>query len=123
MANEISTMTTIQQKVSERLRASFVELIPDEVWDKMVADELTKFTKDDLPKLVHLAAKDRLMELLKVEFCRPEWLERWGWNNAQSPSAMVSTILKELAPDLVAALFSNVAQSAVMQIRNGNIRL
>jgi hypothetical protein len=118
MSNQqIATMARVQEKVKERIQASFMDLIPPELWEGMVQQHLNEFTRDTLPKLVKAEAENRLRELLKAEFSKNEWQSRW-MNNGEQPSEFLTKVLKEVAPDLVNALFGRVAIDVVQQIRN-----
>lgn len=110
-------MASVQEKVKERIQASFMDLIPPEMWEGMVQQHLNEFTRDMLPRLVKEEAEKRLREMLTVEFQKPEWTEKWGVNGVEA-SEMLSTVLKEAAPNLVAAMFSQLAANIVMDLRN-----
>lgn len=112
-----ATLASIQEKVRERIQASFMDLIPPELWEGMVSAELHRFTREELPKLVVEQAKAKALELLKVELAKPEWAERWGMHGID-PSPMVAEVVRQAAPDLVAALFGGLVQQLVVQARN-----
>jgi hypothetical protein len=114
---QVTTMASIQEKVKERIQASFLDLIPPELWEGMVKQHMDDFTKNLLPKLVKEEAEKRLRTLLSEEFKKPEWQDRWDFGRPQA-SEMLSTVLKEAAPSLVAALFGGLAQSIVIDLRN-----
>jgi hypothetical protein len=115
--NQIATMATVQEKVKERIQASFMDLIPPELWEGMVEQHLREFTRDVLPKLVKDEAEKRVRGLLAEEFKKPEWQDRWDFGNHQA-SDMLTSILKEVAPHLVAAMFGSLAANIVADIRN-----
>jgi hypothetical protein len=46
MANEVSTLQSVQDNIKNRIKAEFVNLIPDEMWSAMVAEVVSDFTKD-----------------------------------------------------------------------------
>jgi hypothetical protein len=123
MAGEVSVMAGVQDKVRERIQEAFMDLIPPEAWEQMVKTELEQFTKTALPGLVRDAAKARLQELLKDEFGKAAWAERWG-GGSMGPqcSEMLAAVLREAAPDLVTAMFGSVVQQMVNALRNGSIR-
>lgn len=120
MSNEVSMMASVQDKVRERIQQSFMDLLPAELFESMVKAELEKFTKTALPALVADMAKERLKELLKVEFNKSEWQDRWIGGNGANPSALVEEILKKAAPDFVAAMFQGFALQIVQRIRSGS---
>lgn len=110
-------MASVQEKVKERIQASFMDLIPPEMWEGMVDQHLREFTSDMLPKLVKDEAEKRLRELLKAEFSTPKWTDQWMGNELM-PSEFLANVLKQAAPDLVNALFARVAVDAVGMIRS-----
>lgn len=114
---EIATMATVQEKVKERIQASFLDLIPSELWDGMVQQHLDGFTKVDLPRLVRQEAELVAKEMLKAEFAKPEWMSQWRDGQQRAPEVMQG-ILRDLAPTLVATLFDEFAMRVVTHIRN-----
>ena len=123
MNTQVQTFASVQERVRERIQASFVDLIPQDLWDKMVNDELDRFTKHHLPEQVRLAATNKLQELLKKELEKQEWCERWqGSPNGPNPGSALAEALRQAAPDLVAAMFSNLGIQIVQALRNGQLR-
>jgi len=123
MSTEITSMASLQDKVKERIKASFLDLIPPEMWEGLVQAQLHEFTKVELPKLVKAEAEARLKVLLGAEFTKSEWQARWvGGSTGELASSMVTNILKEVAPELVSALFGGMAQRVVSDIRNNSGR-
>lgn len=122
MNTQVQTLASVQERVRERIQASFVDLIPPELWDEMVRKELGNFTHNMLPELVKKAASEKLLELLKEELNKPEWRERWGSNGQPGVSDMVGKVLREAAPSFVEAWMGNYAQQLVQSIRNGQFR-
>lgn len=122
MSNDVATLQSVQDKVRERITQSFADLIPRELWDKMVSAELDRITKHLLPGIVQEAAKAQLTETIKAQLSTPEWQQRWGGNGGELASEALEKILRQVAPDLVAALFGNFAQRIVEAMRNGTIR-
>lgn len=123
MSTNVATMATVQEKVKERIQASFVDLIPPELWEGMVQQHIAEFQRDMLPKLVKDEAEKRVRAMLADEFGKPAWIGHfYGGRTAaeygQDPSAMVLEIVKQAAPDLVASLFGRIVQGVVMEIRN-----
>jgi hypothetical protein len=121
MNTQVATLASVQDKVRERIQASFMDLIPHELWDGMVDAELKRFTREDLPKLVVEQAKLKALEMLKLELAKPAWADRWGMNG-MDPSPMVSEVVRQCAPELVAALFGGLVQQLVQHARNGGVR-
>lgn len=114
---DITTIASVQDKVRERIQTTFMELLPDEMFKGLVEQELSKFLREQLPNLVVQEAKDHLTKKMQAEFVKPEWGETW--TNAQpTPSAFMKEILRELAPDLVSALFAQLSMNVVNNLRS-----
>lgn len=119
--NTVATLASVQEKVRERIQATFVDLIPEELWAGMVHAQIDEITKTVLPKLAHEEAEKKLRDMIQSEFQKPEWQEFWDNQSVHlgpRASAMVTAAVKESAHDLVAALFGRFAQSIVMELRN-----
>jgi hypothetical protein len=117
----VATMASIQDKVKERIQATFAELIPQEMWEGLVAEQVRKFQRDDLPNLVREAAKEEIKRMMTEEFAKKEWQDTWGQmgvHGGRLPSELVTKIVKEAAPDLVNALFGGLMQNIVASLRN-----
>lgn len=119
--NTVATLASVQEKVRERIQATFVDLIPEELWAGMVHAQIHEITKTALPKLVHEEAEKKLRALIVAEFSKQEWSGYWDSHSAllgPKASEMVTEAVKKAAPELVAALFSRFAQGIVMDLRN-----
>lgn len=116
-----TTLASVQEKVRERIQASFVDLIPEEVWAGMVKKEIEHITEVALPRLAVEEAEKVLREMIRKELGGPAWREYWdqhGHTLGPKASAMVTEAVKDAAPELVAALFGRFAQGIVMDLRN-----
>lgn len=119
--NGVALMASLQDKVRERIQSTFMELLPDAMFQDLVKRELDRLMKVDLPSLVRDAASTRVKQLLEEEFKKPEWSERFGVTGPRA-SEMVTQIVRETAPNLVEAMFSMFAQTMVQDMRNGRLR-
>lgn len=120
-AGDVALLASVQEKVRERIQATFMELLPESVFRDLVKRELDQFLATSLRTLVREEAAKRLSELLKQEFAKPEWAEQWGMNGTRC-SEMVATLLHEAAPQFVEAMFGHFAQQLVNDMRNGRLR-
>lgn len=116
MTNEITTMQTLQEKVSERIRATFIDLIPQAMWDDMVRKAMDQWVRDELPKLVNAEAEKRAKEELVKAFNGAEWQDLWVGGQAVGSKA-VQTIVGENAEAFVAAMFGGIVQRMVTDMR------
>ena len=46
MSNEVSPLQTVQENIKARIQSEFVNLIPEEMWDRMVQGQIKEFTED-----------------------------------------------------------------------------
>ncbi|MBO9108740.1 hypothetical protein J5288_08495 [Agrobacterium sp. S2/73] len=46
MTNDISPLSAVQDNIKEKIKAEFVNLIPDEMWTAMVCSVVADFTSD-----------------------------------------------------------------------------
>ena len=117
----MALLASVQEKVRERIQATFMELLPESVFQQLVERETEQFMKYEAPKLVRKLAEERLREFVIEELKKPEWSERWGVNGTLC-SEMVSTLLREAAPQFVEAMFGMFAQQMVNDMRSGRLR-
>ncbi len=113
---------SLQDKVQERIRASFVDLIPEDAWKVMVEREISYFTSpsrrgDELVTPIGLMIQEeirnRLKEKLKAYLdtvIQTEWDEGL---QAYVPAAFAKEIAASMGPLLVQQMFSGVIHSAV----------
>lgn len=122
MANEVATMQSISDKVKERIKVQFADLIPDEMFDNMVKSAVQEYLRDNLTNVVKEEGRLFLGELVRQELSKPEWQGSWvhgysGMGQMMS-GELISKVLKEHAPDLVNALFSGMMQQMIQHLRN-----
>ena len=117
--DQVATLQSVQDKVKERIEATFMELLPPELFQGMVSKALDDFIKYELPKLVQTVATEYFAAALKAEFSKPAWTEKW-MGNGMVPGELVSAIVKAGTNDLVNALFGQIVQSCVSYLRNSN---
>lgn len=121
MADNVMTSQSIQERVKEKIQASFVDLVPDEMWKKLVDDEWQRIKGKLIPDVVKQVATDEIRNILMGEFQKPEWQEQFSGFGPE-PGEVVKKIIEESAPMLVSILFGSIVQQAVNHIRNNPIR-
>lgn len=114
MSNEI---VKFEDSVKERMKGIIADLIPEERWDSIVSATIADFEQNDLPNLVKAELKDKYKEIISIELNKPEWMTQWGMVG-EEVSEMVSSVLVDSAPQILASMFGGVAQSIVQDIRN-----
>lgn len=125
MSKEIVKMSDLTDRVKERVKDIFAELIPEKMWDSLVKAEIEKFRKDILPNIVEQELRRVYTEKIQEELEKSEYVANWFSGNHQ-PGVEVKRMIKELAPDFVSAIFGSVIQQAIERIgsdiRNGTFR-
>lgn len=113
----MSVPATLEQNVKERVKAIIGEMIPEELWDKLVKDNVNEFTRVDLPKLVRAELTEHYKTIIRNELNTLEWSARWE-NNRQVCSEMVKKIIVEAAPDILTGMIGMVAQTVISNIQS-----
>ncbi len=116
--NDLALTTDLQTKVVEKIKSSFMELIPDIAWDELVKKQTNLFITRELPTLIKSELELFFRSEMKKELEKPEFVNGGYGDHGERPGEAVKQIIKDLAPDFVAAIFGNIAQNAVMQIKN-----
>ena len=120
MADTPTPLQTLQDRVRERIEATFMELIPPEAFNEMIDRCAADFFQHELPKLAREVLAERYREYLKAELDKPEWSAKYN-ENGDGPSDLVASIVKCGAQELVAQLFGGIVQNTVINLRNQRI--
>lgn len=118
--------------VKDRIKATFISLIPDDQWEIMVKKEIDKFFelrdtnnysnsqdrwKSDFGNLVrnevHEYCKNKLAEYLK----QPEFNESWKGNEARV-SEYIKKFMIENSGELMMNMFGGLFQSAISSLKS-----
>lgn len=122
---------TLAEKLRERIRTSFVDLIPDETWKAMVEKEIQSFTTQErnysgnhpspLQALIASIAKDEIKKRIESQvlalLTTPEYSDHWD-SGTQKAGAVVEAYLKSIVPELVTTMFTGIASNAVNHLRS-----
>ena len=118
----------IMQGVKDKIRATFVELIPDEQWNAMVQTEIEEFITpgttsnnyqqskqpSSLARIVQDELEKDLRVRLKELLAGPEWQEQWT-NGKQTANDKIRQLLIDNSPEIMSKLLSSAIQQAVTQ--------
>jgi len=117
-----------KDRIADRIKSSFVELMPDELWKSMVQKELQWFTTEPprnyydketvapLRGMIREAIRAKIKEDIVAEIGKPEYEAIFG-GTALRPGEAVRDIIKELLPEMVVAMFQGVVHASVDKLR------
>lgn len=130
MAAELTPLQSIQDNIRDRIKAEFVNLIPDEAWTAMVQSVVTEFTTDtrdrynsSLPHTSPMKAMIRgELEAIAKGHLKTE-LDRlavgsWNASGQQIASEAIRTLIAEHFPAILASVQAGMVEMAVMTATN-----
>jgi len=106
-----------EQNVKERIKTIIGELIPEEMWDKVVRETISSFLRDDLPRLVKVELTEKYRNLIQDELSKPEWQEKWNTVGGSVASEMVAGIIEKSAGDILASMIGGITQQMLSNLR------
>lgn len=115
---ELVLSTSLQEKVVEKIKNSFMEFIPDIAWNELVKKEVELFIEKELKNLIHAELAEYCKMKVKKEMDEPEFSQDWDRNGRQVVGVSIKQMLKELAPELVASLFDRLTTDIINQVRS-----
>lgn len=126
MTNTVSTdVKSLNDIVRDKVKETFVNLIPEDQWNELVKKCTDDFVKKELESVIKEELKKKMREKVSEELSSVVYASRWE-NGRQIPSQLIEMITKTLVPDIVTALMSGIVNEAVMQtannLRNNNNR-
>lgn len=106
-------ISSVKQLVTDRIKAQFAELIPEDAWKAVVEQATAEFLRVDLPKLI----KDELATTLR-ERVKAELSDAWDPNTGSRVAGeVVATVIKEHSHVIVNAMVGNFVQEIVNAAR------
>ena len=113
----MSLPATFEQNVKERIKTIIGELIPEEMWDKVVRETISSFLRDDLPKLVKTELTEKYRKAIQDELSKPEWQDEWDTVGGGVASEMVAGIIEKSAGDILASMIGGITQQMLHTLR------
>ena len=130
-ANDIQKFDpqTLMQGVKDRIKATYVSMIPDEQWESMVKKELDDFfrpkeisyqreSKSDFQLLcrdaIHAKAKEEMVKFLAT----PEFLTTWESNGIPVCNEFIRKMVVENSGVILANFYGGLFQSMLMNFSN-----
>jgi len=132
MASEVEKFdpSKLMDGVRDRIKATFVSLIPDEAWNEMVEVEVKKFFdeseewdnsrrrtsnfKELVRSVLHEECRRRLVEYLNSTEFDNHWI-----NGQPTVSEAVEKIIVKNSGEILSTMFGNMFQHALYQIKSG----
>ena len=123
---------TIMQSVKDKIKATFVSLIPDVQWEQMVKSEVDYlFKKKDgnyysrqysefealINTTIHEECKKRLIAYLSS----PEFEIIWGANGQPVASETIKKLVIDNSGEILAQTFAGMFANMLLQFRGGLI--
>lgn len=131
--NEVATINqaaaSLKDKVTERIRSQFVDLIPEDTWKGLVEQEIEWFTKkaerqynqrewiSPLQQEIREVLRALVDEAIKKALQDTEWLQKYGPDGSLLAGEAVIKLIKENAVEVVAQVFGSAVQGAVDNMR------
>lgn len=106
----------LKNLVTEKIRASFVELIPQEHWDSIVAKEVQNFIDRDLPQAVKKELMAMVTDYLKDELKSATWPSRFGVNGKSTASEILKKIVVDNADEIFAKIYADASSMMLHNI-------
>ena len=110
LSTEVKSLADI---VSEKIRADFTDLIPDHMWNEMIAKEVAPFVKQEIPGLIRAALAAEAKTAIADEFNKPRWRDRRGRESRAAASEMVELLIKKNATEMIAQVFTDVVGAQI----------
>lgn len=126
MTNEIAPLQAVQDKIRDRIRADFVELMPDDLWGKMVESVVSTFTSPEkdsygretgkpspLAQLITKEIEALAQQSVQQELSRLD-ANYWGqWGHKAANDAVMKMVTENM-PDIMASIQNSMASMMVM---------
>lgn len=118
----------LEDVVTERIRATVAELMPEEQWRALVESAIKEFTSQTsdwhgtraspIQKMIFVALEKHFGQQIEKALASDEFRGVWGVNGGEQPSKGVTEIVRQLTPEIIAAAYGSMIQGAVAQLRN-----
>ena len=122
MSNEIEKFdpSKLMDGVRDRIKSTFVSLIPDAQWEQLVQSQIDKFFTVDLEQI----CKEMLKEVCKEKIKETLKIYDTGIWDCDKQSNKATELLKNMlianAPQIFASMFEGLAMNVIQNMRNRN---
>jgi len=121
---------TLAQKLKDKIHLDLAELMPDEMWEKVLQEHINTFlnrhTEQDqygrarerpplLQQIVHSVLEEQARAKIKKMLESEEWTEFWE-DGKQMAGIRIEKLIKENAAEILYALLQQSFQNVVSQM-------
>lgn len=129
------TLENAAEQLKTKIRTAFVELLPEDQWKAMVAEELKRFTQETREQtyaggpyrtvpsafsvICHEVFSAHIKSEIKGMLSSPEWQQQFGASGRAQASEAVKEWLTANSKQLIESTVQALAQGAAQQLING----
>lgn len=123
----------LMQGVKDKIKATFVSLIPDDQWEQMVETEVNKFFKvrqdsyisnnnhdkyhsdfgDLVKQILNEETKEKVREILQGDKYKSDWKD-----GRTVASKHLDQLIKKAMPDMFMTIMTNTVSNTIQQMQN-----
>lgn len=133
MGNEVEKFdpATLMQGVKDRIKATFISLIPDEQWEQMVQSEINKYFKteqtgyrsdnyrSDFTNTVYSVLQEETKKKITEVLSTPEFTVMYtGPDNQLTVSDVIKAEIIKKAPEIFASVLEGAIGNVIQQLKN-----
>ena len=127
MSNDLTPMQSVQEKIKARIQADFVNLIPEEMWDQLVASTISEFrsTKDargydqvpPIKKMIDEALREQAQTAIREALDRVH-VGTWDVAGNRAVGEAMKKLIAEHFDDVLKSVQVGMVEFAVMAATN-----
>lgn len=120
MGNDVAIMSEFADKVRDKIKRDFAEMIPEDAWDELVKKSVGDFIKKDLGAVVKEQLTEEVTSRLTAHFASDGWKARWAeYGHSNDASKKVRDLIRNSLPDIITALFGGAIQDFINSLKFG----
>jgi hypothetical protein len=118
---------SFQDKLKERVKEIFGEIVPDEAWEQMLKAETDKFIRDEMPNIVKRELHNETVRVVQAWMKSADWHTTMHSMNgipkpreiflaivANEPSKLMGSMMAHMMDSMFAAAFQQAAAGLSM---------
>lgn len=119
-----TSMNDVKDQIALRIQTSFVELMPEDAWIKLVENEIDEFTRkregrylqerrfSNLQSIIRTVLEEKYREMLKVELAKKKYVGYF-----EAPGEFIDTFIRTNIASIVTSLLGGLGQNLVEQVK------